>query len=129
MTKQQQPDNRNETLSDKAFRVVNLALKNLILSKVPVSFNNSFKLDEESVSIEQDGGEYDFFIIYEPTKKASDNLLKYYIEVYVTTRTNQYTIYLCDQKEGDFILKETTKNPEELIGIYYKWVATEFPKL
>jgi hypothetical protein len=123
------PPNQKLTFSDKVHRAVDIALKNFILSKVPMAFNNSFKLDEKDISIDQDGVYYEFFITYKPTAKAPQNLQKYTIDIFITTQTDQYKIYLMDPEEGDFLLEETVEEPDALVGIYYKWVTTEFPKL
>jgi uncharacterized protein YlbG (UPF0298 family) len=118
-----------QTLHDKAHRAIDLALTNLILSKVPAAFNNSFVLKDNSVDIDQKGGIYRFTITYFPAPKVPKNLKDYCIVVYVSTHDEKYCISLVDPNEGDQILQETVNSHDDLVGTYYKWVASEFGKL
>jgi len=110
------------------------ALKPIVVSRLPRSFNNSFKLNENSFSVKQDKtGDYSFYIEYNSTDKASSILRRHYIGVFIYTSncdTNEPCLMeLCDTINKSVVLQKSMKSSDELIVTYYKWLESEFDKL
>ena len=123
---------KTKPLIEEVNEAIKKALKPIVISRLPRSFNNSFKLNENSLLIEQeDCGGYRFVVEYNPTEKVSSILRRHYISIFTTTAKTKefYIMSLCDSVSGDMVLQETIESSEELIVTYYKWLALEFDKL
>lgn len=125
---------KTKPLIEEMKEAITKVLKPIVISRLPRSFSNSFKLSENSLLINQDEtGEYSFEVEYNSTEKASSVLRRHHITICVVTSSGvpqeTYIMELHDSIEGNVVLQEVMKSSEELIVTYYKWLALEFDKL